>query len=238
MAYDPNDPADKALVDGLIADAVQEANEAHEAVVEGLKAENFKAREKLRLAREGKGGDNTAEVERLERELDESQAKLTDAERVARENKRELDKAQKIIATAQETAEAESAFSRNLIVENDLTKALLEANVAPQFVEAAKAMLGKAATVKTDGDNRVAVVGDKALAEYVKEWAGSDAGKHFVAAPANGGGGSGGQGQGSGSTKKLADMTEGERLEMSRTNPIGWKALLDSEGPKENALSA
>ena len=124
------------------------------------------------------------------------------------------------------------------MVENGLTEALLAANVAPQFVEAAKAMLGKGVTVATDGDTRKAVVGDKSLGDYVKEWAASDSGKHFVSAPANGGGGSNQHTQGGAGSKKLADMSEQERSAMAKTNPIGWQTLLAAEGPKENVAVA
>lgn len=232
MAYDPNDPADKAIVDGLIADALEEAATEHEAAVEGLKRKNTKLLGDLRALKAGTPAEGDAdELIRLENELTENKTKLRDAERLLRTATREL-------SEAKSTAETESAFSRNLLVENGLTEALLAVNVAPQFVEAAKSLLSKGVTVQTDGDSRKAVVGDKSLGDYVKEWAASDAGKHFVAAPANGGGGSGGQGQGSGQIKKLADMSEIERLEMSRTNPIGWQNLLASEGPKPDIVAA
>ncbi len=232
MAYDPKDPADKAIVDGLIADALEEAQTEHENAIEGLKAKNKKLIGDLKLAKAGTPAEGDAdEIARLETELGENKTKLRAAETSLRKTTNEL-------AEAKTTAETESAFSRNLIIENDLTSALLAVNVAPQFVDAAKAMLGKAATVATDGDTRKAVVGDKSLGDYVKEWAGSDAGKHFVVPPANGGGNLGDRSQGDGSPKKLVDMTEGERLDMSRNNPIGWKNLLDAEGPKDNAISA
>lgn len=232
MAYDPKDAADKAIVDGLIADALAEAETEHETEIAGLKKKNVKLLADIKTLKAGTPAEGDAEeISRLEAELNDSKGKLRDAEKSLRKVTGEL-------TEAKTTAETESAFSRNLLVENGLTDALLAVNVAPQFVEAAKAMLGKAVTVSTDGDSRKAVVGDKSLGDYVKEWALSDAGKHFVAAPANGGGGSSGSTQGGGSTKKLADMTEGERLDMARTNQVGWQNLLAAEGPKQDIISA
>lgn len=227
MAYDPNDPADKAIVDGLIAEALDAEREKHNDEVKRLKDENFKQREKLRKARGGEGVD-TGEIERLERELEETGAKLHTAEANLREVNRKLKATEGERDNARQTLETEASFSRNMLVENGLTAALVEANVAPHFMEAAKALLMKqGVTVKVDGDNRTAVgPNDKSLGDFVKEWATSDAGKHYVTAPANGGGGGGGNPQGGAPTKKLADMSETERTEMARTNPVAWRQLL------------
>jgi len=56
-------------------------------------------------------------------------------------------------------------------------------------------MFAGQAQIIADGDTRVAKIGDKSVSDFVKDWAASDDGKHFVSAPANGGGGSqGGRG--------------------------------------------
>lgn len=230
MAYDANDPADQAIVQGLIDAALEEAREAHEADIAGLKRKNTDLSNQIKRLRAGGDDVHTAEITRLEGELEEVSGKLRTAETNLREVNRKLTAAERERDGFRQSAETETAFSRNMLVESGLTSALVEANVAPQFMEAAKAMLGKAVTVKVDGDNRTPVVGDKSLGDYVKEWAASEAGKHFVTAPGNGGGGANGSPQGGGGTKKLADMTEKERLEMARTNPTGWQALLASEG--------
>lgn len=190
MAYDPNDPADKAIVDGLIVDALEEAQTEHEAAIEGLKKNNIKLKGELKLAKAGTPAEADAEeMSRLETELADNKTKLRDAEKQLRTATREL-------GEVKVTAETETAYNRNLIIENDLTSALVAANVAPHFLDAAKTLLSKGATVQVEGDNRRAVVGDKSLGDYVKEWAASDAGKHFIVAPANGGGGSQGNSQG------------------------------------------
>lgn len=235
-AYDANDPADKAIVDGLIEEALEAEREKHEAEITGLKTKNADLVKRLGRARAGNAeGGNTEEITRLERELEETSGKLATAEADLREATRQLKKVTGERDNATRSLETESSFSRNMLIENGLTSALTEANVDPALMEAAKALLGKGATVKVEGDNRTAVVGDKPLGEFVKEWAASDAAKRFILAPVNGGGGAPPQGGGGNpGTKKLADMLEPERLAMARTNPTGWAALLAAEGPNAN----
>jgi len=68
--------------------------------------------------------------------------------------------------------------------------------VKPEYMDAVVALLSPLATLKAEGDSRVAVVGDKPLTDYVSEWAKSDKGKHYVSAPDNkGGGANGGAGE-------------------------------------------
>lgn len=232
MAYDPNDPADKAIVDGLIEEALEAEREKHEADIEGLKNKNKQLTDRLRKARSGDDSADTAEIDRLERELDESKAALRTAQSELRETNRKLKAAETERDTARTSLETESSFSRNMVVENGLTAALVEAKVAPHFMEAARALLGKQVAVKVDGDNRTAVgPNDKPLGEFVKEWAASEAGKHYVAAPANGGGGANGSNPASGGgSKKISEMSESERT--AHYNAVGqaaFDAQLESE---------
>jgi len=99
------------------------------------------------------------------------------------------------------------------------------AGVKKELLDGAKALIERHVKIESDGDNRVAKVGDKALKDYVTEWAGSDIGKNYVAAPANsGGGGQGGGGKpaaktmarasfdGLGTTEQAAFMQSGGSL--------------------------
>ncbi len=227
MAYDPNDAADKAIVDGLIAQALEAAETAHDAEVERLKAKNTELLGKLSKARKGDAGSDTGEIERLERELEDTGGKLATAESDLRQVRRDLAKVEGERDTFKTNAAKEAEISRGMVIDSSLTSALVEAKVAPQFLEAAKALLGKGVTVKEVDNERTAFVGDKSLGDFVKEWATGDAGKAFILAPANGGGGSGGAPDGgAGGGKKLNDMSESERLAMAKTNPTAWAALL------------
>jgi hypothetical protein len=73
-------------------------------------------------------------------------------------------------------------------------------------------MLKENVQIVVEGDARIAKIGDKALSDFVKEWAAGDEGKHFVQAPANSGGGAtGGNGGGAASIKGKVDGSPVER---------------------------
>ena len=241
MAYDANDPADRQIVADAVAEALEEARTQHEADIEGLKTKNKDLLTKLARARAAGGEGSAEEVTRLESELETTQANLRDAQAKLRTAERDLRTASSERDTARTALETETTYSRNQTVENGLTAALVEANVAPHFMEAAKALLMKqGVAVKVEGESRMAVGPDhKPLNEFVKAWAASDTGKHYVTAPANGGGGSNGvMGGGSPGTKKLADMSEQERLDFARAKPTEFQQLLNAEGPTPVSAAA
>ena len=110
--------------------------------------------------------------------------------------------------TALKTLETESLVTINMQRERDLTEGLSAAGVTNAInLKAAKAMLAAQVTVVTDGDKRITKVGDKPLADYLKEWGASDEGKHFIAAPNNSGGGSQGGG-GNGQSNQTLTSTQ------------------------------
>jgi len=75
----------------------------------------------------------------------------------------------------------------------------------PVHLKAAKALLSGQVQIVADGDSKVVKVGDKALADYIGEWAKGDEGKFFVAAPNNTGGGANGAG---GAGNKPTDLAK------------------------------
>lgn len=113
-----------------------------------------------------------------------------------------LDKAQKTSAAEMEKlqnalTEKDGAI-QNYLIDNGLSDALIKANVRPEMMGAVKAMLRQQTSVKAEGSDYQALMGDRPLIEAVTEWAQSDAGKPFVVAPDNSGGGAAG---GAGSAK-------------------------------------
>jgi len=162
--------------------AIAKQAEKHDSDISGLKAKNAEliaANRELKKGAEIKPEDLTAAEDRA----DKAEASLADVTKQVKTMTAERDKAIKSLAD-------EGGFTRKLLVENGLREALAAngvTNAAHQ--KAAMAMLSSGVEITADGDSRVAKVGDKALAAYVKEWAGGDEGKHFVAAPGNSGGG-------------------------------------------------
>ena len=190
MAFDPNDSEAKKAIKEAVEAAVNEATA-------GLVAKNQELLGKLKKATKDAQID-PAEHQPLQAELDATQAKLTDAIKAANTATTEAEKIKKAYET-------ESKVAHNLLVENGLTTALLEAGVKkPAYQKAAKAMLAGQVVLTADGENRIAKVGDKLLADFVKTWATSDEGKAFVDAPGNSGGGAQGGGTGGADQKTIA----------------------------------
>lgn len=172
----------KADLDKAIKDAVEEATKGLKDNLTAALDEAKDAKRKLRAASEIKPEDLTAAEERA----DKAEAALKDAQKIAKDATNAKEKAEGAL-------KGEQTFTHKLLVENGLREQLVAAGVThPAHQKGAIAMLASQVQVATDGENRVAKVGDKALADYVKEWAGTDEGKAFVSAPNNGGGGAGG----------------------------------------------
>lgn len=188
-------------LEDLTQDKLDELLASIEAMQEsqkGLKADLAKAKAKA------KGAEiDPEEHAALQTKVEELTNELS---KVTGNSKKEIEK-----LTAQ-LSEKDGALNTYLI-EAGLSDALAKAGVKPEFMDASKALLKAQAAIKADNGQYQAVIGDKPLADAIKEWASSDAGKHFVAAPANqGGGANGGSGGGSGSgIKGKIDGTPAER---------------------------
>lgn len=199
MPFDPNDAEAKAAIKAAVETAMSAASEKHDADIAGLKAkrdELIAANRELKKGAEIKPEDMAAAEDRA----DKAEATLAEANKQVKALTTERDKAVKALET-------EGGFTRKLLVENGLREALAAHGVTNAVHQkAAMAMLASGVEIATDGENRVAKVGDKPLADFVKEWAGGEEGKHFVAAPGNSGGGAPG---GKGATPGGKTMTRG-----------------------------
>jgi alanyl-tRNA synthetase len=184
MSIDLESPEAKAAIKA----AVEEATAA-------LAAKNKELLGELKEARKGKT-INPEDVEKLESRIEELTGQLTEAQKTAKKASTEAETAKKALADAE-------GFTQRLLVDNGLTDALTKAGVSnPVHLKAAKALLNGQVQIVADGDTKVAKVGDKALTDFIGEWAKGDEGKFFVAAPNNSGGGAtGGSGGNVGQTK-------------------------------------
>lgn len=178
-----------------IAKAVEEATSALKSKNDELLGEKKKMKDDLKA---------------IQDQLDEIKTAKEEAEAAAAEKSGDVEKI-KATLEAKHKKEIEALSSKitdkdaklhNLLIENGLTEALTKAGVAPQYLDAAKALIkstNKAEIGETDG-NVVATVNGVPLSDYVSQWSQGDGGKHFISAPANGGGGSGGSNGGNGVT--------------------------------------
>lgn len=171
----------------LTAPEVQAAiSAAAEKATEALKAKNAELIAEVRKLRKNAEID-PADLEKVEAERDALKQQLTEAQRAAKKATTDLEAANK----ARDELAAQYTGS---LKEAALTDALTKAGVTdPAYLKAAKALLGSAVEVAEENGARVVKAGDKALGDFITEWAGGDEGKRFRANGAEGGNASGRQ---------------------------------------------
>jgi len=186
----------QAQIDEMIATATQ-----------GLVTKNKELLGKLSDAKKGATID-PAEHAKLEEQVAKLESDLAIATKANKTTLGDLDKIRK-------AHESESEFTKRLLVDNGLVDALTKAGVTnPVNLKAAKAMLKDGVTLIIDGDTRKAMLGDKELNDGILAWAGSDEGKHFIAAPSNSGGGA--QGSGKPASADIMKLSAKERMDAGR----------------------
>jgi hypothetical protein len=157
---------------------------AVEAATNGLKTKNQELLDKNKKLMKGQEIDPQTVID-LEAQIDKLTTDLSAANKASKEQ-------QKAFEQTKAALDSESGFTSKLLLDNGLTDALVKAGVAAPFLPAVKAMLSSQAKIAIEGDTRKAVIGDKDLSAFVTEWATSDDGKHYIAAPQNNGGGANG----------------------------------------------
>ena len=165
--------------------------------LEAKNAELIGENRRLKRAGEIKPEDLAAAEDRA----DKAEAALAEATKQVKALTTERDKAVQAL-------EQETGFTQKLLIQDGIKSALIANGVKDEdYIDSLAAKFSQGATIVANGDAREAMLGDKKLADAIKEWAGTDAGKKFVAAPLNGGGGApGGGGAGGGKTMATADF--------------------------------
>lgn len=144
--------------------------------------------------------------------------------------------------TAKETKAAADALkvANDLLASertnNALTKALVEHHVDPILVDSAATLL--AANVAVD-DKGVPMVGDKPVADFVKEWTVGDVGKRFVTDANFGGDASGPGGKGDANAAfydpNSPSFSRTEQGKIANTDPTAHAALSKNAPAKKEA---
>lgn len=182
----------QADIDAAVAKVTADFEKRIEAIdakkTEALE-EAKRAKAELRKVKEISPEDFTA----LEAERDKLSTDLAEANKLLKATTTERDGLKK-------TLETETGFTQKLLIQDGLKSALLSSGVKDEdFIDALSTKFAAGASIVVDGDVRKAMIGDKPVADYIKDWAASDAGKKFVtAADNNGGGAPGGKGGGQG----------------------------------------
>lgn len=167
-------------LDEILA-SIEAANESNK----GLRADLAKAKAKA------KGADIDPEAHAaLQTQVEELTTKLSSTEKQLKTENEKLTKA----------IQSKDGALTKYLIEAQLSDSLSKVGVKPEFMDASKALLRMQATIKEANGEYQALIGDKPVSDFVKEWSASDQGKHFVAAAASSGGGA----QGGAGTKAAA----------------------------------
>lgn len=197
----------KAAISKLIEQATEGLKSKNEELLgdkKKLKSELSSIQEQINAIKEEK---EAAETAAAEKSGDVEKIKAT----LEAKHKKELE------ALAAQVNDGKSKL-HGLLVENGLTDALTKAGVAPQYLDAVKSLVTtkhKAEIVDNEGVVSATLDGQP-LSEFVTQWAQGEQGKHFIAAPANGGGGTGGA---NGGGKASVDV---KRSEMSHVQKAAY----------------
>jgi ribosomal protein S20 len=173
----------KDVVEDMLSSASEEAVATE---VAGLKKKNAELTKKLK----------DASPEDAQKLIDANEALTAENTKLKSDTKTLTKERDKAVARG-ETAEKEL---NGLAVDRELTDHLTANKVSPELMKGAKALIAGKATVRVEGDKRTVMFGEKASADYVKEWATSDEGKAYVAAALNKGSDAPGNGQGPAAT--------------------------------------
>jgi hypothetical protein len=148
------------------------------------------------------------------------QAKIEEA------RQREAKRWEKQVNDLKQQVEDATSRNRNLTVKQALKDGFDSINVSPKL----RGMAEKAwrMDVEIDDDGNAVTKDGRPLQDALKEWADSEEGQHFIAAPSSGGGGAAG-GRGSAKGKKFSEMTEQEHRELYRRDPAEYRRLRDQE---------
>lgn len=110
---------------------------------------------------------------------------------------------------------------RSVLVDKGLSDALDAVNINPALKQGAIAMLQSQIEIQ----NGQAVAGEASLSDFIKEWSDSDTGKAFTLAPQTSGAGVQQSNGYNGQAKSLAEMSEAERVNLYRTDPVKFQQL-------------
>lgn len=205
---DLTSPEVTAAIEAAVAEAIT-----------GLKNKNTELLGELKAARKTAVIDPD-EFSRLKEERDDLKDRITEFDKALKTAKLDTEKTLKLYND-------ELSRSTALDVDSKLSAALSECKVRPELIKAAKAMFSGMAKSELKDNIRQVTMGGKAVSDYVKEWAATDEGKHFVSAPANTGGGApGGAGAAEKSSVTRAQFDVMSHVERS-TFAIGGGKVVD-----------
>lgn len=215
-----------------MADEADKTAAELEAMRESIRKLEAKNKELLDEKRKAKEAAEAAEAAREEAEAEKAKA----AGDLATLEKSIAAKFEKQLAKLSQERDSLASQLNTVVVDNGLTQALVKANVAPHYQDAVAALIR--AKHKIEIQDGAAIVDGKPLTDFVTDFAKSDTGKHYVAAPNNQGGGATGSLGMSGTpqfTKDNFNMTAFGQL--AKSNPAEAARVAHECGRPELAPS-
>lgn len=209
------------MIDTDTAEGKAELQKLIEKETEGLKTKNAELLGEVKKTKDS--------FKSIQDQLDEIKAAKEEAEAAAAEKSGDVEKIktslaqkhQKELDAIKAQLEQSKAMLNQTLIDKGLSDALVKANVAPHHMPAVTALIkatAKAEIIDQDG-NAVAMFDGKPINEFVQAWSQGDMGKHYIAAPNNGGGGaSGSNGNGGAGTGKKADWSVKQKTDFIREN--------------------
>lgn len=180
-----------------------------------VEATNSKNSELLKELRIAKNKNKELDFDTYNKVLEENDTLKSELSKT----KGELNLKAKDLEKLSGTLTEKENYLKNLTLENSLNEQLTKANVKPELLPAVKALLKGQASVN---ENNV-LIGDKAINDFMAEWSATD-GKAYIQAPANSGTGAMGS-NGGGNVQKLSDLSESERINLFKTDPIKFNQM-------------
>lgn len=209
---------------------ISEATTSLSTANEGLKGDLTKLKKKVK-EKEDIDVDEfnrlKAENEQLRNKHDDDDNEVIKSLKVA--NKQLSDKNENL-EDRLNTLETDSKAS---IMDGAIAKALVNSRVKDSMMRSAEKIIRADVAVVVKDGKRVAVVGEKTVEEYVKEWAQTEEGKNFIKADVNNGGG-GGDGSGVEFVEsdweiyfKSETRNYTKQVLLKRQNPALYKKLIE-----------
>lgn len=189
-----------------------------------IEALSSKNRELLAEKKKIQAKYNDIDPDAYSKLIDENETLKATLDKTQKQYKADLDKLSADLSN-------KDKYLQKTILEDGLTKALLESGIDKTYLKPALAMLRSEAEIKQNGDAYEALIGGKALNEFLPSWVSEGDGRLFVMkTPDVGGGSRGGTTKGTNDVKKYFDSNSPEfsltkQAEIFKTNPELYKQL-------------
>lgn len=155
-----------------MADVEQLQVELEEAKA-GIEALTQKNKDLIAEKRKLQAKTNEIDMEAYHKALEENDSLKSTLAKLEKQYKTDVEKLQSELST-------KDGFLQKTLVEDGLTKTLLEAGVSKDFLKPAIAMLKSEVKLQNENGDYKAIIGDKALSEFVSDWYTNGDGKVFA----------------------------------------------------------